>query len=78
LEIAKETPTQFQSAEYAFKALQIRYNTGLVNFADLIQTQYSLIKAETDLKKSFWEAWKALLYKTAVTGDLNFFLNQSK
>ena len=78
LEIAKETPTQFQSAEYAFRALQIRYNAGLVNFADLIQAQYSLVKAQTDLKKSYWEAWKALLYKTAVTGDLNLFLNESK
>jgi len=78
LDVAKETPTQFQSAEYAFRALLIRYNTGLVNFADLIQSQYSLVKAETDLKKSYWEAWKALLFKTAVAGDLNLFLNESK
>ena len=78
LEVARETPTQYQSAEYAFRALRIRYNAGLVNFADLIQAQYSLVKAETDLKKSYWEAWKALLYKTAVTGDLNLFLNESK
>jgi outer membrane protein len=78
LEVARETPTQFESAEYAFRALQIRYNTGLVNFADLIQAQYSLVRAETDLKKSYWEAWKALLFKTAVTGDLNLFLNESR
>lgn len=78
LEIAKETPIQLQSADYAFRSLQIRYNAGLVNFADLIQAQFSLVKAETDLKKSYWEAWKALLYKTAVTGDLNIFLNEIK
>ena len=78
LDIAKETPVQFESADYAFRALQIRYNAGLVNFADLIQAQYSLVKAETDLKKSYWEVWKALLYKSAVVGDLNIFLNEIK
>jgi len=78
LDIAKETPVQFESADYAFRALQTRYNAGLVNFADLIQAQYSLVKAETDLKKSYWEVWKALLYKSAVAGDLNIILNEIK
>ncbi|PWT95684.1 MAG: hypothetical protein C5B52_17360 [Bacteroidetes bacterium] len=78
LEVAKETPVQLQSADYAYKAILIRYNTGLVNFSDLIQAQFNLVKAETDLKKSYWEAWKALLFKTAVTGDLNIFLNEVK
>jgi outer membrane protein TolC len=77
-DMAKETPVQWQSADYAFRALQIRYNAGLVNFADLIQAQYNLVKAETDLKKSYWETWKALLYKSAVSGDLNIFLNELK
>jgi outer membrane protein len=78
LEVAKETAIEAQSAEYAFRALQIRYSTGLVNFADLIQAQYSLVKSQTDLRKAYWEAWKALLYKAAVSGDLNLFLNESK
>ncbi|MBL7690709.1 MAG: TolC family protein [Flavipsychrobacter sp.] len=76
LSIAKETPTQLMAARYAFKALEVRYNTGLMNFADLMQAQYNLIKAEIDLKKSYMDVWKALLYKTAVTGDLNIFLNE--
>jgi outer membrane protein TolC len=78
MEVARETPVQLKSADYAFSALQMRYNAGLVNFADLIQAQYNLVKAETDLKKSYWEVWKALLYKTAVCGDLNDFLNEFK
>jgi outer membrane protein TolC len=78
LDMSKETPTQWQSADYAFRALQIRYNAGLVNFADLIQSQYNLVKAETDLKRSYWESWKALLYKSAISGDLNIFLNELK
>ncbi len=78
LEIAKESPVFYQSAEFAFRALLTRYNSGLANYADLIQAQYSLVKAETDLKKSYLECWKALLYEAAVQGDLTVFLNQVK
>jgi len=78
IEMAHETPVQFESASYAFSALQTRYNTGLTNFSDLIQSQYALVKAESDLKESYWEAWKALLYKAAVGGNLNIFFNELK
>ncbi len=76
--IAHETKLQLASAQYAFKAMQIRYNTGLVNFSDLIQTQYNLLKAELDLKKAYWDAWKALLLQASVNGNENIFLNQIK
>ena len=73
--VAKETQQQLKSGQYAFNAMQIRYNTGLVNFADLIQTQYNLLKAELDSKRSYWDAWKALLLQAAVKGNENVFLN---
>jgi outer membrane protein len=76
--IAQETQLQLKSAQYAFKAMQIRYNTGLVNFSDLIQTQYNLLKAELDVKKAYWDAWKALLLEAAVNGNENIFLNEIK
>ena len=76
--IAQETQLQLKSAQYAFKAMQIRYNTGLVNFSDLIQTQYNLLKAELDVKKAYWDAWKALLLEAAVNGNENIFLVQIK
>ncbi|WP_439557264.1 TolC family protein [Dyadobacter sp.] len=76
--IATETATQLQSAQYAFKAMQIRYNTGLVNFSDLIQAQYNLLKAETDSQQSYWYIWKALLNKAVTKGDINIFLNELK
>jgi hypothetical protein len=53
-----------------------RYNSGLVNYADLIQAQYALIKSEADLQRAYLNTWKALLYKSAVQGDINIFLNQ--
>jgi outer membrane protein TolC len=76
LEIARENPSFYQSATFAYKGLQSRYNSGLVNYVDLVQSQYTLLKSEVDMKQSYLDAWKALLYKAAVQGDLNVFTNQ--
>ncbi len=75
LAVATETKQQLLSAQYAFTSMQIRYNTGLVNFSDLIQAQYNLLKAELDMKTAYWDAWKGLLLQTAVKGDEKIFLN---
>jgi outer membrane protein len=76
LEIARESPYSFAAADYAYRALMSRYNAGLVSYGDLIQAQYALVKAESDLKKTYIDAWKALLFRSAVSGDLDFFINQ--
>jgi outer membrane protein len=76
LAVAHESPLFYESASFSYKALQSRYQSGLANFADLMQAQYALIKAEADNKTAFIGVWKALLYKAAVTGDLNLFLKQ--
>ncbi|MBS1576649.1 MAG: TolC family protein [Bacteroidetes bacterium] len=74
--IASETMQQLKTSEYAFSAMQTRYATGLVNFSDLIQAQYNLLKAELDLKQSRWDVWKALLLQAAIKGNENIFLNE--
>ncbi len=76
LSISEESPLFFESAKFSYNAVQSRYRAGLANISDLMQAQYVLIKAETDLKLSYLGAWKALLYKAAVNGDLNLFINQ--
>ncbi len=76
--IAAETEKQLAAARYAFNAVQTRYNTGLVNFADLIQAQYNLLTAELDVKKAYWDAWTALLMQAAVKGDINIFMQQTR
>jgi outer membrane protein TolC len=76
LAIAKESPNLYESASYSYKSLLARYQSGLANYSDLIQAQYFLIKAETENKTNFMGVWKALLFKAAVKGDLNIFLNQ--
>jgi outer membrane protein len=75
LAVAEETKQQLKSGHYAYNAMQTRYNTGLVNFSDLIQAQYNLLKAELDSRVAYWDAWKALLLQAAVIGDENSFLN---
>ncbi|MDR7209377.1 TolC family protein [Flavobacterium piscis] len=76
LKIAKEGPLLIESANYAYKAVQSRYNSGLTDHADLIQAQYNLLKAQTDNKTAYMAVWKTILYKAAIKGDLNLFLNQ--
>jgi outer membrane protein len=76
LDIVKETPLFYESAIFSYGALLSRYQSGLANFADLVQAQYALIKSETENKTAYMGVWKALLYKAAVAGDLNLFLNQ--
>ena len=74
--IARETPYQVEDALYAYEAAQSRYQAGLMSFTELIESQNELITAEIELRKSYWEAWKALLYTAAVNGNLEIFLNQ--
>lgn len=76
IKIATETPAFFTASNYAYKGLLSRYNSGLLNYTELIQAQYTLVQSEADLRKAYVEAWKALLYLSAVTGDLNTFINQ--
>ena len=76
LKIAAESPSFYESALYSYQAVSSRYHSGLANYPDLIQARYALVKAEADLKKAYLDAWKALLYKAAVEGDIDWFLNQ--
>ncbi len=78
VEIAREAHSFYTSADFSYRALFTRYKAGLVNYTDLIQAQYALAKADADLRQSYLDAWKALAYKAAVSGDLDIFLNTTK
>jgi outer membrane protein len=76
LAIARESPNLHHSADLSYRGNASRYNSGLTNYADMVQAQYVLLKAEVELKRTYAEAWKALLYLSAVRGDLTLFLDQ--
>jgi outer membrane protein len=76
LKVANETPALFEASRYAYSGLLSRYNSGLINYTELIQAKYALLQSEADLKKAYVEAWKALLFMSAVNGDMNLFINQ--
>jgi outer membrane protein len=76
LAIVKENYFFLESAQFSYRAIESRYQSGLANFADFMQAQYALVKAETDNRLAFISVWKAFLYKAVVNGDLNIFIRQ--
>lgn len=75
--IAKESPLFLESARFSYNSMQSCYQSGLATISDFMQAQYALIKAEIDYKLSYMSVWKAFLYKAAVNGDINLFINQA-
>jgi outer membrane protein TolC len=76
LEQGQIAPVQLQAATDAYTQKLSLYNNGLAPLSDLTQALYNLNKAEADLALINNTAWKALLYKAAVKGDVNIILNQ--
>jgi outer membrane protein TolC len=76
LNIAHEVPVEYKASEEAYRALQTRYNAGLIDYSELIQTQYDLLNAEASLKNACVDTWKSLLKLATIRGDINIFLNQ--
>ena len=74
--VVQEIVNQKQANDYVLRALTGQYISGLIAFSELIQAQYNVIKTDSDVKKAYWEAWKALLFQAASGGDINIFLNQ--
>ena len=74
--IAAEVPNEYAAVEAAFNALQTRYANGLIDYTELIQSQYELFRAEASLKNAYVSAWKSLLKLAVIKGDINLFVNQ--
>lgn len=76
LEQAEVAPVQLKAATDAYTQKLTLYNNGLAPLSDLTQALYNLNKAEADVAVINNTAWKALLYKASVKGDMNSILNQ--
>lgn len=76
LQSARLAPKQLHYAEYSYKAIQSRYQSGLINYYDVIQAQQLLFQSEAAVRIAYYNAWRSLLNKAAYYGNLNLFLNQ--
>jgi outer membrane protein len=76
LQVVNEVPAQLSAATVAYRSTLSRYNAGLASFADLIQSQYALVQAETYVRQSYLNVWKAMLQQIAAKGNIELFLNQ--
>jgi outer membrane protein len=76
LQSASLAPRQYQSALFSYQAIRARYQSGLINYYDVIQAQQLLFQSEAAVKIANYTAWKSLLTKAAYEGNLNLFLNQ--
>ncbi|MBS1527940.1 MAG: TolC family protein [Bacteroidetes bacterium] len=74
LEAAKIAPQQFTSANFSYQAILSRYQSGLVNYYDVIQAQQSLFQSQANVAVAYYNAWKSLLNKAAYAGNINLFL----
>ena len=76
LQVVNEVPAQLSAATVAYRSTLSRYNAGLASFADLIQSEYALVQAETYVRQSYLNVWKAMLQQIAAKGNIELFLNQ--
>lgn len=82
MELAKEqaqlVPLELEAARNAYNQAKARYESGLSDILSLNQNYYFLNRAEAGYYISMHNLWKALLIKSATSGDLSVFLNQCK
>ncbi|MGA0560599.1 TolC family protein [Larkinella sp. VNQ87] len=72
--VARQLPRQVAAARQALTGLELRYRSGLVNLTDVLQAQYTLLRAETDQKAAVLAVWRSLLLESYATGTLTPFL----
>jgi len=72
----REVQVQVKAAADAYLQKSVLYKNGLTTLIDVTQSQYALIKAETDRDIAFNNVWQALLLKAASAGDFSIFENQ--
>lgn len=76
IQAARLSPEELKAAKYSYDAILSRYQSGLTNYYDVIQSLQLLYQAEASVKIAYWAAWEALLNSAAYKGDLGIFLNQ--
>lgn len=78
VKIANKSPELLRSASEVYEGLKLSYETGLVDFTRLTNSQYELQKAEVNDANVRLQLWRSLLAIATAKGNLNFFTEQLK
>ena len=78
MKIAARSPSLLKSATDVYDALKLSYETGLIDYTRLAQSQYELLRAEVNDANARLQVWRSLLAVSVAKGNLNLFTDQLK
>ena len=78
VKIANKSPALLKAASDVYEGLKLSYETGLIDFTRLANSQYDLLKAEVNDANANLQLWRSLLAIAVAKGNLNLFIEQLK
>lgn len=75
LEQARMAPVQLVAAQQAYQQASARYKSGLTDLPTLLQSMFTLNRAEADVAIAYVNVWRSLLAVAASEGDFTIFTN---
>lgn len=75
MEQARMAPMQLNAAREAFQQAEARYRAGLTDLPTLLQSMFTLNRAEADMAIAYVNTWRSLLAIAAAKGDFSIFIN---
>ncbi len=78
IKIANKSPQLLKAASDVYEGLKLSYETGLIDFTRLANSQYELQKAVVNDANARLQLWRSLLTIAVAKGSLNLFTDQLK
>lgn len=75
MEQARMAPIQLNAAQHAYQQADARYRAGLSDLPTLLQSMFTLNRAEADMAIAYVNTWRSLLAIAAAKGDFLIFMN---
>jgi outer membrane protein len=78
IKIAGKSPALLNAARDVYEGLKLSYQTGLIDFTRLANSQYDLQRAEVNYANARLQLWRSLLAISVAKGNLDLFTEQLK
>jgi outer membrane protein len=78
VKIAGKSPQLLKAANDVYQGLKLSYETGLIDFTRLANSQYELQRAEVNDANARLQLWRSLLSIAVAKGNLNLITDQLK